>query len=344
MKEHRGSADNGPETHPPVDTLAAFAEGRLDRERADQTREHLLHCRSCHAAYAEAVRYHSLWMDRPEAFGADDELIRLGDRIAAGESAGEPAREPAGNSGRASAPHPGSGHRWVIRFPAALIAGVAAALILIVALQTVPQTRDGAVVSGPSQIGAVAIIQEAIGLMGARGMVLPRTLPATGRSGPVHRSASPSGRTQLLDAVDEVFTLYEGSDSSANLAGWLVTGQVATGQLGNAWVCAQESRRRHPRDPRFPILAAVIAYRESNLPEAERFLRDALELDPINPAALFNLGFLLVELERLDEADNILRCAQSACASDPLLLTRLSGLLETCGSQPAAGSESPGVD
>lgn len=56
--------------HLSADMLAAMAE--TGRAAADaRSLEHLTHCRSCMAAYADAVRYRTAWLGSPELFDED---------------------------------------------------------------------------------------------------------------------------------------------------------------------------------------------------------------------------------------------------------------------------------
>src|SRR5262245_44977063 len=53
-----------------------------------------------------------------------------------------------------------------------------------------------------------------------------------------------------------------------------------------------EGFTRFPRDARFPVELAGIAYREKRYPEARRYLHTALSLDPANTYAADFLGTL----------------------------------------------------
>src|SRR5262249_8476930 len=84
------------DTHIELSALAQCADGTLPRDEARTVREHLAECRSCLAAYVDAVRYRAAWLADSEAFRLEDD-----DRALVGlerSTARSPA-EPGGNLG-----------------------------------------------------------------------------------------------------------------------------------------------------------------------------------------------------------------------------------------------------
>jgi putative zinc finger protein len=68
------------ETHIELSTLAQCADGTLPEIEARTVREHLAECRSCLAAYVDAVRYRAAWLADSDAFrleGSDRALVGL---------------------------------------------------------------------------------------------------------------------------------------------------------------------------------------------------------------------------------------------------------------------------
>ena len=113
----------------------------------------------------------------------------------------------------------------------------------------------------------------------------------TGHDGGDRRERTPvhGGRAQTLERIDVL------GGAVAGVAFPAITGKPA-GQIGNARVYVTEARTRYPAEPCLATLAAIIAYRESDLGRAEALLREALRMDPQNLAASFNLGLLLASI------------------------------------------------
>ena len=300
--------------HIPIETLAALAEGHCDPAREAEIRGHLSRCRRCFSAYAEAVRFRSILLDDPNAFAPAEEVIRLGQAVAAGE--------PGRRSQTVPEPRAVGGRRPVRLRPVILAAPVAAALLLA-ALVWLPDLVRTEPQMDPS---VLARIQAAVTETSARGMFLPAGQVMTGGESPVYRSGTAAGRADLEEAVEALARLYQRGQPTRALSFWLVSGQVAAGQLGNARAYAVEARGRFPEDQRFATLEAIIAFRESDLTRAEELLREVLRRDSTDQCALFNLGFMLDEQGRQDEAAYFLRAAQRCGPGTPLGL-RAAALL-----------------
>src|SRR5262245_23071624 len=68
--------------HPREEDLAALADGRLGAGEAEPLRRHLAACRSCLAAYSDAVRYRAGWLTSPRAFEPSRGLVDRGMDVA----------------------------------------------------------------------------------------------------------------------------------------------------------------------------------------------------------------------------------------------------------------------
>jgi hypothetical protein len=291
--------------HISLETLAALAEGRCDPAREEELRGHLASCRVCFSAYADAVRFRAVLLDDPDAFTPADELVRIGDAVAAGIPAAFPGgiTEPERiGRGRLLRPHP-------VAAAAAILA------VLFVALLWLPGLLQKA---PPLDPATLACIQAAISETSARGMVLPAGQATASGEAPVYRSGSSTLQADLPAAVESLARMYQQIGPSRALSFWLVSGQVAAGQLDNARAYALEARARFPEDARFAALEAIIAYRESDLKRAELLLREVLQRDSTDQAALFNLGFMLEEQGRRAEATRCLRAAERCGPETPL--------------------------
>lgn len=270
------------ENHLSEETLAALAEGQETADLGPGVREHLLECRTCHAAYAEAVRLRAQWLDQPEAFVPEESSIAEGLAVAHGRS--RSARTAARRLPLFLRPLPATAAGTLLL----------AAMLVLVFLSPV-WNRSGSVLEME-----VSLIQPVVAALSSQGLVLPG-----GEDGPTNQVAYRAGadlRDDVVTAIGAVTEAYEGGDTSAETSYWVVAGRLAAGQLQHARVVAAEARRAYPRDIRLIIAQAVLAYRESNLPLADELLAEALAIDPHDPAAAFNRGLVLLELGRPEEA------------------------------------------
>src|SRR5262245_46362235 len=67
--------------HIELSALAQLADGTLPEGEAQEAREHLGECRSCLAAYVDAVRYRAAWLADTQAFqleGEDRSMLEPG--------------------------------------------------------------------------------------------------------------------------------------------------------------------------------------------------------------------------------------------------------------------------
>ncbi len=276
-------------THISLDALAALAEGHLDGEEGAAAREHMTRCRSCHAAYADTVRYRAVELDDPDTFAPTEDMIRIGNAVIGDD-------RPAPSRAIRRAP--------LLLRPAALAAPALA--LILVGLFLWPGL--GLLQNEPAlNSQTVSCVREAIAGASVRGMVLPGAGTGTGADAPIYRSGGPTAGEDLTAAIDALAQSYEADHASRAAAFWLIAGQTAAGQLTNANVYVKEARERFAHDDRFAVLEAIIAYRESDLTRAERILRAVVDRDPDNLTARFNLGFLLGEKGQLAETAELLR-------------------------------------
>src|SRR5262249_59286493 len=64
--------------HVSAEDIARLAEGTLPPETAEVILAHLSRCRSCMAAYVEAVRYRAAWLAEPDAFKPPPDVLERG--------------------------------------------------------------------------------------------------------------------------------------------------------------------------------------------------------------------------------------------------------------------------
>src|SRR5262245_33637961 len=65
-------------SHVSNEEIARLAEGTLPAESAESILAHLSRCRSCMAAYVEAVRYRAAWLAEPDAFKPPKDVLERG--------------------------------------------------------------------------------------------------------------------------------------------------------------------------------------------------------------------------------------------------------------------------
>src|SRR5262245_17155870 len=79
-------ADEIPEEHVSAEDIARLAEGTLPPETSEVILVHLSRCRSCMAAYVEAVRYRAAWLANPDAFEPPKDVLERGRALFRSES------------------------------------------------------------------------------------------------------------------------------------------------------------------------------------------------------------------------------------------------------------------
>ena len=248
-----------------------MAEGRADEAVAEQVAGHLAECRSCMAAYADAVRYRSAWLAAPQAFTPSTTMVREGASVADAPAKGRsPALSP-----------------WLA--PAMAVVVLAAAVGFVV--WRLQQAEPGA-------------FRAALGRESSRGLVLPGGEHGADREPQVKRG--PAVDAELEAAVSRAARRYEAGDRSAALAYEVAAGYLLIGNLDAARDYAAEGLKAHPDDQSLAILAAVLAYRNSDLERAEGALRDVLQRSPNEPVATLDLAIVMGERGAHDEARALL--------------------------------------
>ena len=101
-----------------------------------------------------------------------------------------------------------------------------------------------------------------------------------------------------------------------------VSGMLAEGDAG-AHTILEDARSRFPRSRRLENLEAVVAYRETRLPDAERILARLVREDPRDPVATFNRALLLRETGRDGEAALLEAALRDILPEDAPLRARL---------------------
>ncbi len=286
--------------HADPSTLAQLAEGTLPEEEARALRAHLAECRSCLAAYADAVRYRAAWLANPDGFDLDDsdlEMVR--------------SLEPDARSVRRR------------RTPRGSHSALAGALAVLAVVLTWQGTRRE---SSQLHVALDPATLEATARASARGLVLPGAEPFANAT-PLERRAGPWGGSIDLDreirtAVDR----YERSPGDAEVAAQLLASLLANGEVESANEYAREALRAHPRAVPLLVFAAEARVRRGDLTGAEELLRRGADRAPHDPLLALDLGLVLRRLGR--ESDARVALQRAARASTAPIAARAKRELE----------------
>jgi hypothetical protein len=274
--------------HPGLEELAELADGTLAPDTSRRVRSHLAVCRSCTAAYADAVRYRAAWLVRPEFFAAGEIPV--------------PIESGPGGSGRPRARR---------------VAWSAAAGIAIATGIAWVATTGRAPTLG---FGLPPAVRTASEWASARGLVLPGGDRLADRSAPVFRSGEAVRPPGLEREVDSLVVAYEGGERDVAHTTRVVAGLLAMDDLDAARGYAREGLLRSPGDVPLLTCAAAADYRRNDLGAAESRLRFALARAPHDPVVALDLALVLRQRGETTEAAQLL--ARAAHGTSPTVASR----------------------
>ena len=293
--------------HPTVEELARLVDGTADDVERGLLIEHLSRCRSCMAAYSDAIRYRTAHLARPEAFRRPKDL-----------DTAAPATRDIRPIYRARP------MRFLL-----VSAAAAASVALYFGLRSGRQPRGIEPSWQPPAAVRTAVdhsFSSDFILPGARSFEL---------SGPVMR-AGDAVPAALLASLDSMATLFAQNKLDSAGTYWMISGTAAAGDLNRAETYLKIARDRNPDDAALFLLAAGIAYKQSDLESSERLLRRSLEVDSLSEAARYDLALIQAETGRESEAlpmlDGLTR------ATNPLVRTRALALLDEFGGRDSSDS------
>jgi tetratricopeptide repeat protein len=264
-----------PSDHPAALTLASLARGELEDNERETCALHLAHCRRCMAIYAEFVE---------QALGEGQERVPPG-WLDQALTIPEP--------GRGSAPPRPRPLKWA--WGVALLCIMGLALLVFTKAhrpESIPNALEAALLPGLRADSQGSLVY------GDNVAPEPR-----GVRGNANGDASASNLERLLE-------IYRSHPSDAEVAYWVVSTYLATNQLRNADPFLREALERFPNDARFLNLAAILAYKENRLADAERNLRNAAAKER-NATVLVNLAMVRRQQGDENEAEALLSEAQS---------------------------------
>jgi Flp pilus assembly protein TadD len=279
------------EWHLSEEQLAALVEGGGGDSAL--LREHLRSCPDCAEAFEEVARYRAVWMADASVFRASDDLVALAETTAA-------KREPFAV--------------WLSWRPAVL-ATAAVALVLVAALAI----WQPGIESEPEYADLLAPLQQAVAVASMQGSILiPGGEAAASTTSPMHRAGFVAQTEIIASSLGRLSDVYHENPDNPDIAHWLISGYLATGQLDNAQVFVEDTRRRFPSDIRFLVLEALVAYRLNDMNRAERLLQTAVHSDPAYGPALVNLGLVQYERGQWDSARRVFETVRVQFAGSPL--------------------------
>jgi tetratricopeptide (TPR) repeat protein len=286
--------------------LAALVDESLEDSERGFLVEHLRTCEDCHAAYRDTVRYRAMLLADSTVFRAPDAMLDLARRVA------KPSRP------ERAAPR----LRW---FESRLAAGLCAAAVVVTAGVVWYMHRQ----PGPSSQWLPTLKQAAASASADGSIVLPGMEEVVAATSAEHRTGFVQPDESITSALTGLTTAYR-DHPNADIAHWLISGYLATGEVEKGRIYVQDARLRFPEDSRFLVLDGIVAYRTNDLDRAENLLREALDANPHDGAALLNLALVQYENGQWDSARRTLNMVRTEFAGSPLEIrasTLISDLL-----------------
>ncbi len=300
------------ELHLTDEQLAALADGSMTETDRALLQEHVRTCNFCHDSYLDTVRYRAMLVADASIFRAPDAVVRLARSIPSRRSEVRPSTRTE------------SRRRW---FAPPALAGYAAAALVVAA---VAMWQAGIRPGGNRYDAYFSPLQQAAANASNEGsIILPGTEETAAAASTLHRSGIVPVDETIASALAQLTRAYR-EDANPEVAHWLISGYLATGDLEQARLFAQDARLRFSGDARFLVLDAIVAYRSEEFERAERLLQAALDADPNNGAALLNLALVQYETGRVESARRTLELVRSQFPGSPLearAQTLISGLL-----------------
>ncbi|HEX5133408.1 MAG TPA: tetratricopeptide repeat protein [Candidatus Krumholzibacteria bacterium] len=280
------------ELHLTDEQLASLADNSLEGADRGLLLEHLRACPTCRETFRDTIRYRAMLLADASLFRAPDDAVRDARRIGEGNRRREPRVLP--------------GIRWLLT-PGAL-AGLTAAAMVVTAIAL---WQSGYGPHRPDYARLFQPLQQATASASSEGsIVLPGAEDVAATASPLYRSGHVEPSEAIDSALDELMRAYRNRPNQ-EIAHWLITGCLATGDVERAAIYARDARLRFPDESRFVVLDAIVAYRSNEMDRAEHLLQSALENDPDNGAAMLNLALVQYEMGQADSARRTLEMVRA---------------------------------
>ena len=271
-----------PMDHPSPVTWASLARGEIPEREKEACANHLARCRRCMAVYTEFVE--QVIGKHPDTVPPDWINRAMAVPQTAGESTETQARKRP--------------MKWA--WGAALASGIVAAVLLV--------NREHTPDSIPAALRSTLVAELRADSQGS--LVYGDDLAPEPRG---VRGSSPDENS----GVEELLAIYRARPSDPEAAYWLVSAYLARNQLRNADPYLREALQAFPEDPRFLNLAAILAYKENRLEDAEANLQKAAAKTR-NATVLVNLALVRRQQGNEKEAQSLLNEALSRFPDSPL--------------------------
>ncbi len=209
----------------------------------------------------------------------------------------------------------------------ALAGAVAALVVAAVALLHV---EPGTYLS-PDAV-ALAQVRKAVEMKTLMGpYVFPGTENMKATEAPVYRSGYVPMTDSLNAALSDLLAECRHSDCSVETAYWLTAGYIAAGRLNMARNLLVEANRRFPRDDRFAVLRALLAWEQGDSQAAVNELRSVVVRRPADGVSCVDLAWLLLRQGEVSSAHTLLKGLRDIPVGT-LLYARLNDILASPGS------------
>ena len=288
--------------HLEEEEIALFVDGKFGEIDEKSVAGHLRECERCRREYKAAVLMSWFWREDREALTPSTEAVENGMAAAA------QSRSGATGFSRVSR------RAWsTLRTAPAVAAAVA------VVGATALWLSFGGGGDRPSTDPLLDPLYSSGKLVSSStSFVLPGTEDDFRPDAPVYRSNHLDADQSLTAALIHFTDKKHSGRASRDELYWLTVGFVAADQLDEAAISASDALRQYPEDGEFLTLAAVISCLNGECAESERLLRDALEVDPLDPVARLNLAVVLMRTGDRGEAQDLLHEIAAAKTKSPL--------------------------
>jgi len=268
------------EPHVAPEDIARLAEGASPPEHAEPMLAHFSRCRSCMAAYAEAVRYRAAWLAERKAFEPPgDVLARARDAV----RHATPARR-----------------RWPRRWLRLAPTAAAVALLVVLVVRLAQPPGDTLEPLPPAVAQALAEHTHLARRLFIPGAETIRLRPARVLRGPAGDVFEKPFSDRFLDSLNAVYRHSREGRSREHAGYRFASALLAQGSVPEARELVEDLLRADPKDCACHSLAAELEY--SRGPErAERHLLEAVAAGCHDDVTRINLA--IVQLARGDTAD-----------------------------------------
>jgi tetratricopeptide (TPR) repeat protein len=296
--------------HLTEEQLSILVDGQISETERAWMEGHLRTCESCFGAYQDTLRFLGIWSTDPSLLRAPEDAISRAKLIAHSE---QPLQHPK----RITLP------RFSWR-PAAVLSAAAVVIAAVAVWQFGPLS------SADKYEQAYRPLVEAVENASVNGSIVIPGAEQVAAAAPMYRSGFVTADEAVENALSFLQRAYRDDSAPPEVAHWLISGFLATGELEKASVYVNDARMRYPDDSRFLILDGLVAYRSRDILRAEKLLQMALQVDPHNGAAMVNLGLVQYEQGQWDSARRTLESVVTEFAGSPLerrASTLIDGLL-----------------